>query len=78
MSSVIQAEHYDALTKLRGHVYQAITDKDVPEMYRRIGMVQGYLAGLYSAGEIDVGDVQTLEAESLENIYFLLNSRKAH
>ena len=81
MSHIIQAEHYDALTKLRGHVYQAISDKDVPEMYRRIGMVQGYLAGLHSAGEIDVSDVQSLEQETLDNVYFRLNTinaRKAH
>ena len=81
MSRVIDAGHYDALTKLRGHVYQAITDKDVAEMYRRIGMVQGYLAGMHSAGEIDVSDVQALEQETLDNVYFRLNTinaRKAH
>lgn len=77
MSHVIQAEHYDALTKLRGHIDRAITDKDVAEMYRRIGMVQGYLAGLHSAGEIDVHDVQSLEQETLDAVYFRLNTLNA-
>lgn len=77
MSRLIDMTQYDTLTALRGKVTAAISANSAEETHRTIGMVQGYLIGLHTAGEIDVHDVQSLEAETLESVHFLLNARKA-
>lgn len=77
MSYTINARQYDTLTALRGRVVAAITADSPEETHRTIGMVQGYLVGLFTAGEIDVHDVKSLEEETLSGVNFLLNARKA-
>lgn len=77
MSRFIDLLQYDTLTALRNKVCAAVTANSTEETHRTIGMVQGYLIGLHIAGEIDAGDVQSLEAETLANVQFLLNARKA-
>ena len=77
MSRVINAQQYDALTAIRGRVAAAIAANNAEETHRTIGMVQGYLVGLFTAGEIDAQDVKSLEEETLANVNFMLNARKA-
>jgi hypothetical protein len=77
MSRIIDLKQYDVLTSLRTKVSAAVAANNPEETHRTIGMVQGYLIGLHTAGEIDTGDVQSLEAETLANVQFLLNARKA-
>lgn len=77
MSYSINAQQYDALTALRGRVAAAITANSTEETHRTIGMVQGYLVGLFTAGEIDAHDVKSLEEETLASVHFLLDARKA-
>lgn len=77
MSRVINAQQYDALTAIRGRVAAAIAANSAEETHRTIGMVQGYLVGLFTAGEIDAHDVKSLEEETLANVNFMLNARKA-
>ena len=77
MSRVIDMGQYDTLTTLRNKVAAAISTNSPEETYRSIGMVQGYLIGLHAAGEIDAGDVQSLEAETMANVNFMMNARKA-
>lgn len=76
MSRVIDLKQYDTLTALRNKVTAAISANSAEDTHRSIGMVQGYLIGLFTAGEIDAHDVQSLEAETLENVHFLLNARR--
>jgi hypothetical protein len=78
MSRLIEMTQYDTLTRLRGKVTEAIQKGDAAEMHRTTGMVQGYLIGLHTAGEIDAHDVETLEAETLQTVDFLLNARRAN
>lgn len=77
MSRVINAQQYDALTAIRGRVTAAISANNPEDTHRAIGMVQGYLIGLFTAGEIDAFDVKSLEEETLVNVNFMLNARKA-
>lgn len=77
MSRLIELPQYDMLTALRSKVAEAVNAGSAEETHRTIGMVQGYLIGLHTAGEIDAHDVQALETETLENVHFLLNARKA-
>lgn len=76
MSRVIDPAQYDQLTKLRDKVAAAIAVNDHDEMHRTVGMVQGFLIGLHTAGEIDAHDVKSLEEETLANVYFMKNARK--
>jgi hypothetical protein len=76
MSLVINLQQYETLTSLRNKIAAAISANEHEEMYRAIGMVQGYLIGLFKAGEIDANDVQSLEAETLANVDFMLNARR--
>ncbi|WP_435626964.1 hypothetical protein [Candidatus Ferrigenium straubiae] len=76
MSLVINLQQYEALTGLRKKIAAAISDNNAEEMHRAIGMVHGYLIGLFTAGEIDINDVNSLEAETMANVDFLLNVRK--
>lgn len=77
MSCHLTQSQYDTLAMLRNKICAAISANSVDETNRTIGMVQGYLIGLYTAGEIDVIDVQSLETEALANVQFLLNARRA-
>lgn len=77
MSRIIELAQYDTLTNLRNKVSASIAANNPDETNRTIGMVQGYLIGLHAAGEIDINDVKTLEAETLANVQFLMNARKA-
>jgi adenylate kinase len=77
MSSVIDMNQYDMLAGLRRNVAAAISTNNAVDMHRTIGIVQGYLIGLHIAGEIDAHDVESLEKETLANVDFLLNARKA-
>lgn len=76
MSRVIDARLYDQLTALRDKVAAAVADNNNDEMNRTVGMVQGFLLGLKTAGEIDEHDMQSLEIETLSNVYFMKNARK--
>lgn len=76
MSRVIDARLYDQLTALRDKVAAAVADNNNDEMNRTVGMVQGFLLGLYRAGEIDEHDMQSLEIETLSSVYFLKNAAR--
>jgi hypothetical protein len=76
VSLVINLQQYDTLTSLRTKVAAAIQANNTEETHRTIGMVQGYLIGLFTAGEIDANDVKSLEDETLANVNFMLNARK--
>lgn len=75
MSRVIDPAQYDQLIALRNKVAATVADNNNDEMNRTVGMVQGYLIGLFTAGEIDAHDVQSLEVETLANVYFMKNAR---
>jgi hypothetical protein len=77
MSLVINHQQYDVLASLRKQVTAAVIANNPEETNRTVGMVQGYLIGLHTAGEIDAGDVRSLEAETLAGMDFLLNARRA-
>jgi len=77
MSRVINAHQYDTLIAMRGRVAAAIAANSQEDTHRTIGMVQGYLVGLFAAGEIDAHDVKSLEDETLANVNFMLNARRA-
>lgn len=77
MSCHLTQSQFDTLAMLRNKTCAAISANSVDEIHRAIGMVQGYLIGLHAAGEIDAGDVQSLETEALANVQFLLNARRA-
>lgn len=76
MSLVINLNQYDMLTALRNKVAAAIAANSPEDTHRTIGMVQGYLIGLHTAGEIDAQDVKSLEAETMANVDFMLNARR--
>lgn len=76
MSRVINPGQYDVLTSLRNKVAAAVAANSPEDTHRTLGMVQGYLIGLHTAGEIDINDVRSLEAETMANVNFLLNARK--
>lgn len=77
MSRVIDPAQYDQLTVLRNKVAAAVSENNNDEINRTVGMVQGYLIGLFTAGEIDAHDVQSLEVETLSNVYFMKNAKNA-
>ncbi len=76
MSRLIQPEHYNQLMLLRNNMAAQVLANDVEATQRSMGLVQGFLLGLYSANEIDFGDVQSLEDEAMQGITFLMNVRK--
>lgn len=77
MSLIINHDQYNQLAMLRQNMAVAVLHNDAEATQRSMGMIQGYLLGLYAAGEIDFGDVQALEDESMQGITFLMNARKA-
>jgi hypothetical protein len=77
MSRLMNADQHNQLMLLRGNMAASVLANDVEATQRCMGMVQGYLLGLYAASEIDFGDVQALENESMQGITFLMNARKA-
>ncbi|OHC89195.1 MAG: hypothetical protein A3J87_00210 [Sideroxydans sp. RIFOXYB12_FULL_59_6] len=70
-------EQHTALKAMRVEISQAIVAKQAEEMYRGIGRVQGFLAELQIAGEIDQVAQEMLEQEAMTNVYFQLNSLEA-
>lgn len=76
MSLFISHEYYQQLTLLRGNTAASVLANDAGATERSIGILQGFLLGLHAAGEIDYGDVQALEDESMQGITFLMNARK--
>lgn len=77
MSLLINHDQYNQLALLRGNLAASVLANDADTTQRCMGMIQGYLLGLYAAGEIDFNDVQALEDESMQGITFLMNARKA-
>lgn len=77
MSRLMNADQHSQLMLLRGNMAASVLANDAEATQRCMGMVQGYLLGLYAASEIDFGDVQALENESMQGITFLMNARKA-
>jgi len=76
MSRLIQPEHYNQLMLLRNNMAASVLASDADATQRSMGMLQGFLLGLYSANEIDFGDVQSLEDEAMQGITFLMNARR--
>lgn len=76
MSYFINADQHNQLMLLRNNMAASVLRNDPEAVQRSMGMVQGYLLGLYSSGEIDFGDVQSLEDEAMQGITFLMNARK--
>lgn len=76
MSFFINADQYNQLMLLRNNMAASVLRNDPEATQRSMGMVQGYLLGLFSSGEIDFGDVQALEDEAMQGITFLMNARK--
>lgn len=77
MSRLMNADQHSQLMLLRGNMAASVLANDAEATQRCMGMVQGYLLGLYAANEIDFGDVQALEDEVMQGITFLMNVRKA-
>lgn len=77
MSRLMNHDQYNQLALLRQNMAVAVLRNNSDATQRSMGMVQGYLLGLYAAGEIDFGDVQALEDEVMQGITFLMNARKA-
>lgn len=73
----MNADLHSQLMLLRGNMAASVLANDAEATQRSMGILQGYLLGLYAAGEIDFGDVQALEDESMQGITFLMNARKA-
>jgi hypothetical protein len=76
MSRLMNADQHSQLMLLRGNMAASVLANDAEATQRSMGMVQGYLLGLYAANEIDFGDVQALEDEVMQGITFLMNARK--
>lgn len=77
MSRVIDAAQHEMLTKLRQKIHVAAALPDKHEMFRCIGIEQGYLIGLHVAGEIDLELVEALQTETLDSVYLQLNAQRA-
>lgn len=77
MSRLMNADQHNQLMLLRGNMAASVLANDAEATQRCMGMVQGYLLGLYAASEIDFGDVQALEDEVMGGMTFLMNARKA-
>jgi len=77
MSRLMNAEQHNQLMLLRGNMAASVLANDAEATQRSMGMVQGYLLGLYAASEIDFGDLQALEDEVMGGMTFLMNARKA-
>ena len=77
MSRLMNADQHNQLMLLRGNMAASVLRNDADATQRCMGMVQGYLLGLYAANEIDFGDVQALEDEVMGGVTFLMNVRKA-
>ena len=77
MSRLMNADQHNQLMLLRGNMAASVLANDAEATQRCMGMVQGYLLGLYAASEIDFGDLQALEDEVMQGMAFLMNVRKA-
>lgn len=77
MSRLMNAEQYSQLMLLRNNMAASVLANDAETTQFNMGMVQGFLRGLYAASEIDFGDVQALEDEVMQGMTFLMNVRKA-
>ena len=77
MSRLMNAEQHSQLMLLRGNIVVSVLANNPEAIQRSMGIVQGYLLGLYAANEIDFGDVQALEDEVMGGVTFLMNVRKA-
>ena len=77
MSRLMNAEQHSQLMLLRNNIAASVLANNADATQRSMGIVQGYLLGLYAANEIDFGDVQALEDEVMQGITFLMNARKA-
>jgi hypothetical protein len=76
MSRAISHQQHERLTEMRIEISEYISSSKAEEMYRGIGKVQGFLEGLFMAGEIDAKDWKMLEDEAMMDVYFQLNSLK--
>lgn len=76
MSRLMNADQHNQLMLLRNNMVASVMRGDADATQRGMGILQGYLLGLFSAGEIDFGDVQSLEDEAMHGITFLMNVRK--
>jgi len=63
MSRLMNADQHNQLMLLRGNIVVSVLANNPEAIQRSMGIVQGYLLGLYAANEIDFGDVQALEDE---------------
>lgn len=77
MSRLMNADQHNQLMLLRGNIVVSVLANNPEAIQRSMGIVQGYLLGLYAANEIDFGDVQALEDEVMGGMTFLMNARKA-
>lgn len=77
MSLLIDHEQYNQLALIRQDIAIAAVNNRHVQLYQHIGRMQGFLQGLHVAGEIDAGDVASLEAETFTSLDFLLNARRA-
>ena len=76
MSRLMNADQHSQLMLLRGNMAASVLRNDADATQRCMGMVQGYLLGLYAAQEIEFCDVEALEAEINGAVAFLRNARK--
>ncbi len=76
MSRLMNAEQHSQFMLMRDNIAASVLANDADATQRCMGMLQGYLLGLYAAQEIDFGDVQALEEEAMQGITFLMNARK--
>lgn len=77
MSRLMNADQHNQLMLLRKNMVSSVMLGDADATQRSMGILQGYLLGLFSSGEIDFNDVQALEDEAMQGISFLMNARKA-
>lgn len=76
MSLLINHDQHNQLMLLRKNMVASVMRGDADATQRSMGILQGYLLGLFSSGEIDFNDVQALEDEAMQGIAFLMNVRK--
>ncbi len=77
MSRLMNPEQHSQLMLLRNNIAASVIANNADATQRSMGIVQGYLLGLYAANEIEFSDVQALEDEVMQGITFLMNARKA-
>lgn len=76
MSLLMNHDQHSQLMLLRNNIAASVLANNAEATQRSMGMVQGYLLGLYAANEIEFSDVQALEDEVMQGITFLMNARK--